>query len=146
MQTKPIFILKAFALSLTFIMRFTAIRKWPIQLSVWCVYSSCGFVPFQFSLFLTTFTTTSNTECVLVKKIRASLQTKSLRVTMNTPFPSCCEPHYESEAKCKPFNSKISFHLFANNTNFQIKNGALSLALIMRFKATRKGPSDPKLQ
>ena len=27
----------------------------------------------------------------------------------NRPFPSCCEPHYESEAKCKAFHVKISF-------------------------------------
>ena len=27
----------------------------------------------------------------------------------NRPFPSCCEPHYESEAKCKTFHMKISF-------------------------------------
>lgn len=25
----------------------------------------------------------------------------------NRPFPSCCEPHYESEAKCKTFHMKI---------------------------------------
>ena len=27
----------------------------------------------------------------------------------NRPFPSCFEPHYESEAKCKAFHVKISF-------------------------------------
>ena len=27
----------------------------------------------------------------------------------NRPFPSCCEPHYESEARCKTFHTKISF-------------------------------------
>ena len=27
------------------------------------------------------------------------------------PFPSCFEPHYESEAKCKVFVMKISFHM-----------------------------------
>ena len=25
------------------------------------------------------------------------------------PFPSCCEPQYESEAKCEAFHMKISF-------------------------------------
>ena len=25
------------------------------------------------------------------------------------PFPSCCEPHYDSEAKVKAFHMKISF-------------------------------------
>ena len=24
--------------------------------------------------------------------------------------PSCFEPHYESEAKCKAFRKKVSFH------------------------------------
>ena len=28
---------------------------------------------------------------------------------VNRPFPSFCEPHYESEAKCKTFHMKISF-------------------------------------
>ena len=32
----------------------------------------------------------------------------------NRPFPSCCEPHFESEAKCKVFIMKISFHSNAN--------------------------------
>ena len=27
----------------------------------------------------------------------------------NRPFSSCFEPHYESEAKCKAFQLKISF-------------------------------------
>ena len=27
----------------------------------------------------------------------------------NRPFPSCFEPHYESEAKCKVFHMKIGF-------------------------------------
>ena len=27
----------------------------------------------------------------------------------NRSFPSCCEPLYESEAKCKAFHMKISF-------------------------------------
>ena len=29
---------------------------------------------------------------------------------INWPFPSCFEPHYESELKCKVFKMKISFH------------------------------------
>ena len=32
------------------------------------------------------------------------------------PFPSCFEPHYKSEAKCKDFVMKISFHSYANKT------------------------------
>ena len=40
----------------------------------------------------------------------------------NRPFPSCCEPHYESEAKCKVFIMKISFHSYVNKTNFHVKS------------------------
>ena len=36
----------------------------------------------------------------------------------NRPFPSCFEPHYESEAKCKVFVMKISFNSYANKTKF----------------------------
>ena len=47
---------------------------------------------------------------------------------INRPFPSCFEPHYESEAKCKVFFfMKISSHSYANKTNF-----------IVRFTATWK--------
>ena len=35
---------------------------------------------------------------------------------------------------------KISFHSYANKTNFHMKTFALSLAFIMRFTATRKWP------
>ena len=30
-------------------------------------------------------------------------------VRLKRPFPSCYEPHYESEAKCKALHMKISF-------------------------------------
>ena len=58
----------------------------------------------------------------------------------NRPFPSCCEPHYESEAtcKCKAFHVKISFVCIRMKTNFHNKNFALSLVFTMKFKATRK--------
>ena len=43
--------------------------------------------------------------------IRSSLSVKSglqgLQVLGNTPFPSCCEPHYESQAKCKAFHISL---------------------------------------
>ena len=65
-----------------------------------------------------------------------------LVVVVNRPFPSCCEPHYKSEAKCKTFHMKISFLCIWMKTNFHNKNFALSLAFIMRFKATRKWPID----
>ena len=55
-------------------------------------------------------------------------------------FPSCFEPHYEREAKCKFFILKISFHSHANKTNFHMKSFALNLAFIMRFAAARKWP------
>ena len=38
------------------------------------------------------------------------------------------------------FIMKISFHSYANKTNFHMKRFALSLAFIMRLKATRKWP------
>ena len=59
------------------------------------------------------------------------------------PFPSCFKPHYKTEAKCKVFIMKISFHLYANKTNFHMKSFDLSLAFIMRFTATRKWPIWP---
>ena len=58
----------------------------------------------------------------------------------NRPFLSCFDSHYESEAKCKVFVMKISFHSYANITNFHMISFALSLAFIVRFKATRKWP------
>ena len=32
----------------------------------------------------------------------------------NGPFPSCCEPHYESEANYEVFIMKIIFHSYEN--------------------------------
>ena len=55
-------------------------------------------------------------------------------------FLSCLEPRYESEAKGEASHRKISFHSYANKTNFLMKSFALSLAFIMRFNATRKWP------
>ena len=42
--------------------------------------------------------------------------------------------------KCKVFVMKISFHSYANKTNFHMKSFAFSLAFIMRYKATLKWP------
>ena len=67
-----------------------------------------------------------------------SHETICFHTPSNRPFPSCCEPHYESEAKCKTFHSKISFVCIWMKINFHNKNFALSLAFIMRLKATRK--------
>ena len=63
-------------------------------------------------------------------------------VHLNRPFASYFELHYESEAKCKVFVMKISFHSYENITNFHMKSFALSLAFIVRFSATRKWPID----
>ena len=57
---------------------------------------------------------------------------------LNRPFPSCFEPHYESEAKCKAFIMKISVQdSYSNKTNFNMKSFALSLAFITRFPQSR---------
>ena len=54
-------------------------------------------------------------------------------------YPSCCEPHYENEAKRKAFYRKIRFVCKSGmKTNFRNKRFALNLAFITRFKATRK--------
>ena len=58
----------------------------------------------------------------------------------NRPFPSCFEPHCKIEATCKVLIMKISFHSYANKTNFHMKRFAFSLAFIMRFTATWKCP------
>ena len=58
--------------------------------------------------------------------------------SINRQFPNCFQPHYESEAKCKVFVMKISFHSYANKINFHMKSFALSVAFIVRFTATRK--------
>ena len=63
-----------------------------------------------------------------------------LELYKNSPVPSCCGPHYESEAKCKALHIKITFVYMSMKTNFHNKKFALSLAFIMRFKATQKWP------
>ena len=40
----------------------------------------------------------------------------------NRPFPSCFEPHYESEAKSKVFVMEIGYPSYANETNFHMKS------------------------
>ena len=96
LQTKLIFIRKAFALSPAFIMRFTATRKWTMQLGI------------------------------EVQITRTTDMNK--HDFFNTSFPSCFEPHCESESKCKVFITKISFHSYANKTYFHMK--ALHLASV----------------
>ena len=65
------------------------------------------------------------------------------RQIVTWPFPSCFEPHYESEAKCKTFYTKISFVCRWTKTYFRNKNFALSLSFKMTLKATRKYPIGP---
>ena len=63
-----------------------------------------------------------------------------MKTEANRPFLSCFEPHYENEAKCKFVVIKISFHSYANKTNFHVKSFVLCLAFIVRFTSTRKWP------
>ena len=45
-----------------------------------------------------------------------------LPASVNRPFPSYFELHYESEVKCKVFVMKVSFHSYANKTNFHTRS------------------------
>ena len=79
-------------------------------------------------------------DCRFLRERLCTLFALFVKIAGNRPFPSCFEPHYESEAKCKFFVLIISFHSYANKTNFNMKSLALSLAFIVRFTATRKWP------
>ena len=46
----------------------------------------------------------------------------------------------KASISAKLFVMKISFHSYANKTNFHMKSFALSLAFIMRFNETQKWP------
>ena len=46
----------------------------------------------------------------------------------------------KARLSAKFFIMKISFHSYANKTNFHMKSFALSLAFIMKFTVTRKWP------
>ena len=61
-------------------------------------------------------------------------------ISYKWPFPSCFEPHNESEARWKVFHIKISFVYIWMKTNFHMKSFALNLSFIKRLKATRKWP------
>ena len=56
----------------------------------------------------------------------------------NRSFPSCFEPHCENEAMCIDFIMKISWHSYANKTNFHMKSFAFSLTFVMTLKATSR--------
>ena len=55
-----------------------------------------------------------NNNQALAKSASHAIAKKS----QNRLFPSCFEPHHESEAKCKIFIMKISLHSYANKTHF----------------------------
>ena len=64
-------------------------------------------------------------------------------VAENRLFPSCCETHYESEARCKALQSFVCILI---KSNIHMKSFAPSLAFITRFTATRKWPIESKLK
>lgn len=44
---------------------------------------------------------------------------------VNRPFPSCCKPLFQSEAKCEAVDIEINFQYYANKTHFQVLHLAL---------------------
>ena len=46
-------------------------------------------------------------------------------------FSSCFEPHYENEIPYNVIKMKISFHSYANKTNFHVKTFALRDCVII---------------
>ena len=52
----------------------------------------------------------------------------------------------KAKLSCKVVVMKISFHSYANKTDFHMKSFDLSLAFIVRFTATRKWPAQGALQ
>ena len=60
-----------------------------------------------------------------MNNIQVKSQPRSQDVTfVYRPFPSCREPTYESEAKCKTFQMKIGFVCIWKKTNFHNKSFA----------------------
>ena len=55
--------------------------------------------------------------------VKQSHSNTKLLLLPTRPFPSCLESHYESEARCKAFIMKISFHSYANKSS--IGNGGI---------------------
>ena len=55
---------------------------------------------------------TNDIQCVRIFILfKTGIALKVLKeMRLNRQFLSCCEPHYESEAKCKVVVMKISFH------------------------------------
>ena len=90
----------------------------------------------KLSHYLALLTRQSPIESQFISSLTDSLNAE----VRNRPFPSCFEPRYKSEAKCKVFVMKISFHSYANKTHFHLKSFALSLAFIVRFTVTWQWP------
>ena len=57
---------------------------------------------------------------------------------VNWPFPSCCKPLFQSEAKSEATDMTMIFHSHSNKTHLYKKGFALSLVLKVRLFATRK--------
>ena len=70
-----------------------------------------------------------------ITKNHAITYTKCMSV--NRPFPSSENSHFQNEAKCKTFVVKMSFICMRKN-HFHINGFTLSLALKERREATRK--------
>ena len=56
------------------------------------------------------------------------------------PFPSCCKPLFQSEAKCKAIDKRMILYSHANKTEFDKKGSALHLILKVRVFGTWKWP------
>ena len=88
--------------------------------------------------YLPNFAWLLQSENLMLIDFKLMLTSNAFTSYTNRPFPTYFEAHYEREAKCKAFDMNISFVYIWMKTNFHNKNFARSLALIMRFKATRK--------
>ena len=58
----------------------------------------------ELGLFCLELATTPSENC-----LKFLAETDVCEKIKNRPFARCCEPHYESEAKCKALYMKISF-------------------------------------
>ena len=63
----------------------------------------------------------------------------------NWSLPSCFKPLFQSEAKYKAIDMKMSFYSHANKTNFLDKGFVPSLVLEVRVFGTRRWPIPPEL-
>ena len=61
-------------------------------------------------------------------------------MTLNRPFPSFKNSHFQNEAKCKNFVAKMSLICMRKKNHFHVNGFVLSLALNQRLEATRKWP------